>query len=240
MLSFMIDLHCHILPGVDDGPRTFEESLQMLRIAKSEGIRVMVATPHWMEGSRFTPKVDNLERVLAELRRRLLEENIDMEVLLGMEIALSPSIPSKLEAGLVLPLAGSKYVLLEAPQSYIPDFFEYTLFEVMTMGYIPLLAHPERCLTFQEEPSKLSLLWKRGVLLQIDADSLKGRFGLGAYELGMEIIKKGMAFAISTDAHSPERRRPTVSRLAELLKKEFGHALVEELLYLNPSRVLQG
>lgn len=235
----MIDIHCHILPGVDDGPRTVEESLQMLTTAMSEGIKYMIATPHWMEGSRFTPEVGALERALKELRELLKERKIEVEILLGMEIAISPSLPLKLESGRVIPLAGSRYVLLEAPQSYIPDFFEYTLFEVMTMGYIPILAHPERCLSFQEDPSGLVNLWKRGVLLQIDTDSLKGRFGNGAYELGMHLIGKGMAFALATDAHSPEKRRPTVLSLAEHLRKQFGNSLIEELLFLNPLKVIQ-
>lgn len=235
----MIDLHCHILPGIDDGPKAISESLEMLKIAVSEGIKVMVATPHWMEGSRFTPSVDLLQERLSQLRALSEENNVKIQILLGMEIAISPSIPERLEKGQLLPLAGSKYLLLEAPVSYLPEFFEHVVFEVMTMGYTPVLAHPERCVAFQEDPSRLIPLWKRGVLFQLDTDSLKGRFGERAYELAMYILKKGMAFAVSTDCHSAEKRKPTVLRLMDVLKKQLGQSLVEEVFYLNPRRVLQ-
>ena len=148
----LIDTHCHILPGIDDGPRTLEESLAIARLYVEAGFRTVVATPHCVPGTRWMQDVRIVRDRITQLRDRLRDEGLLLRVHSGMEIAMDPLVPRLLGEGRLLTLGGGPYVLLECPFQRLPLGWEGILTDISRMGYEVLLAHPERCAQLAEKP----------------------------------------------------------------------------------------
>ncbi len=140
----MIDLHCHILPGIDDGPKSLDESLEMARIFEQAGYSHVVATPYAVPGTTWMPKPEEIRNRLTVLNEAIAKEGIKLKVLPGMEIALDPHISDLLDQGQVLTIAGTSYVLIEPPFQRLPLGWEQAFFDVLSKGLKVLLAHPER------------------------------------------------------------------------------------------------
>jgi len=204
----MIDLHCHILPGLDDGPETWEESLEMARIAYEDGIRTIVATPHIDNGIYEAKKAQIIDKT-CELSSLLRKENINIKILPGASIQVYEGLVEGLKSGELMTLNDTgKYVLLEIPHECVPDITDL-VFRLQLAGIRPIIAHPERNLEIQESPSILEDLSQRGCLFQTTAASFLGTFGPRAKKCARDLLceKDAMLF-VATDAHSAHKRPP--------------------------------
>ncbi len=230
----MIDLHSHILPELDDGSQSLEESLAMARMAVQSGVTVMVATPHCMD--------DRAQQVYAAwrlLREALRDTEIPLKLYLGMEIFGTADTVRLLRAGRLFPLNGSQYPLIEFSFRSTGEEETQILYQVLRAGYRPLVAHPERYGYVRENPELINLWTKMGCLLQINRGSLLGRFGPGAQRMAAELVERGFVTAVATDAHSPRVRTPWMKDIQTLLSQEYSPQLARKLLLQNPQHILR-
>lgn len=206
----MIDIHCHILPGVDDGPKSMEESLQMARIAAKDGIKIIVSTSHFIDESKFISG-EPLKNRVESLNEKLKEEGIALTVLLGNEVYMSPQLPTRLENSEIFTINNSRYLLIELPFSDIPIYMDETIYQLKLKGITPIIAHPERYGQIIEQPNIVYEWINKGVLIQINAGSLKGRFGPRVKEVSQILLKHNLVHFIASDGHSANGRKPKLS-----------------------------
>ena len=197
----MIDLHCHILPGLDDGPSVMEESVEMALAAYREGTRVMAATPHNRDvvGRSSISKA----RALTErLNRDLEARSVSLRLLFGMENHLEMGTPEQVDRGLALPVEGTRLILIELPFELYPFHTEETLQRLMDRGLRPVIVHPERNEPIQRNPQLLADLVGRGALAQVTAGSLVGAFGETVREVSEDLLRRGLVHVIASDGHA--------------------------------------
>lgn len=236
----MIEIHFHVLPGVDDGPQSMEESVQMCRMAAAEGSTDIVATPHQRHES--WPNED----------RRMLQERIDdlraavgpdPRLHLGAEIAIdSELLPeiAKLPSGELLPLAGSRSLLLEFHRQGFGPRPESLMHEVILSGFQPVLAHPELIPNLGEDMDLMERLVHMGVVMQVSAMSVTGENGKTAYRRTHELLDRGLVHLVASDAHGATRRPPRLRKAYEHLVKGYGDAAATRLTCENPRGILEG
>ena len=217
----MIDIHCHLIPKLDDGPSSWDESLQMVEVAVSDGIRSAYATPHWIQGSTWCPRPDVVKEGVDELNRRIRSRGLEFTVWGGMEVALTHDIPELLQNGDILKLGGSEYILLEVPYISLPYGMTSLIDEVKSMGVVPVLAHPERNVDFQNKPEVIEEFVSLGALVQVTSSSFCGYFGTEAQECAIKFAEMDVISVLASDGHSPETRPPIISS---------GLAVVEEIV----------
>lgn len=235
VFSIVLDLHLHILAQVDDGPTSREESASMLSVASSLGYRTLVATPHLLEPLRD----DYAQRTAAE-REWLspLAKEAGLELVGGFEVRLTADIGARLEGGEPITLAGSRTVLVELPFAGWPNFTDQALFDIMTAGFRPLLAHPERYAAVIENPALIDRLRERGVLMQVTTGSLAGLFGKRSKELSERLLNSGLVDILASDAHSAGRRFVSVVDGLARAEELVGHERVHQLTHENPTALL--
>ena len=202
----MIDLHCHILPGLDDGPVNLDFSVAMARSAADAGIQVMVATPHIRSDYSVDPAA--LEDMVARLNEAIEVEDIQLRVLTGGEVSLLKAAELGDDVLRQVCLGSSDYVLLESPYRSSDIDIEGILREVQSRGFKPLLAHPERCPIFQRDPDRLKRLVNSGVLCSITAASMAGGFGSPVRRFTLELLHDGLVHDVASDAHDHLHRPP--------------------------------
>ena len=239
----MIDLHSHILPGIDDGARDIEHSLRMCASSYRDGCRAMVATPH-LRHERYW----NDDRALLEQQHRLLCQAVllslgpDFQVLLGGEIAVSSESLLEIDqmpAGSLLSLAGSRYLLLELSHHGMgPDPVEM-VHELRIAGWRPILAHPERIAWLAADSGLLAAMIDHGAHLQLTAMSLTGDFGPAMQNISRRMMDKGWVHFIASDCHDNRLRPPTLSAAREAVQNHWGHEVGNALFEENPRAVLE-
>jgi len=235
----MIDMHCHILPGLDDGPACLADSLLLAKQLAEAGFTAVAATPHVLEGRDFLRPATILAAV-AELNQRLRQEGIALEVWPGAENYIFPELAQWLADQRLLTLAAQgRHVLVELPAGEIPSYTEQVFFDLQLAGVTPVLAHPERCLPLADAPERLLHWAQRGVLLQLDLRSLLGRYGRAVQSAAVRLASAGLVHLVGTDAHGPASAAEVYREAAALLEQACGPAAVR-LLQDNPSRVLAG
>lgn len=229
----MIDLHSHILPQLDDGARDLYESLEMARMAVRGGVRVMVATPHCAGDRAY-----EVREAFAFLRAGLQEAGIPLGLKMGMELFGTWQTPALLREGKLFTLAGSRYPLIEF--DFVSDGEKETqiLREVVREGYRPIVAHPERYRYVQQDPRLINRWKKLGCFFQVNRGSLLGRFGSGAQRMALELVDRGFAVAVASDAHSASVRTPWMADVKRLLEEEFSPTAAQYLLRVNPQRII--
>jgi protein-tyrosine phosphatase len=211
----MIDLHCHVLPGIDDGPATIEGSLALARAAARGGTQVLVATPHvnW----RYRNDAQTIARLVDELNVRLAAEGVlsssgaPLEVHTGAEVALTQIAeidPAELER---LTLGGGTWLLVEPPFTPVAPHLDEILLALGRDGRRVVLAHPERCPTFQRDPRMLERLVREGFLTSLTAGSFGGSFGAEARRFALDIAREGLLHNVASDAHDHIHRAPTIA-----------------------------
>ncbi|NPV27278.1 MAG: hypothetical protein HPY81_07535 [Firmicutes bacterium] len=236
----MIDLHAHILPGLDDGAADWEEAVEMARLAVASGTTGMFATPHWLE-DEITPEPAKVQALLNELRRRLAEAAIPLTVWPGMEVYLTPILPRLLREGRLLTLNNQKnHLLVELPLGEWPACAEQTLFELQVAGVTPVLAHPERSRAVIDDPTRLEKVVAQGALVQVNAGSLTGQFGRRVQRCAEEMVKRGLVHFLGSDAHSCGQRGPSLAEAAERLERLLGRVAAEKITRLNAANLLAG
>lgn len=234
----MIDLHAHILPGLDDGSPSLEASLEMAQLAAESGVTAVAATPHC-----GIPGEDGLNagRVLdgvSRLRRALEQASIPLRLYAGMEIFGTEQTARHLQEGTLIPLAGSRYPLIEFPFEDYGRQATQILASVLRLGLRPVVAHPERYRYAQAMPQLLNEWVDMGCLLQINRGSLLGRFGPREETLAHRLVGRGFAAFVASDAHTPTVRTPWMRDVQSLLRREYSEDTARLLLEDNPLRVV--
>jgi protein-tyrosine phosphatase len=231
----VIDLHCHVLAGIDDGPETVAGSLELARAAASAGTSTLVATPHvnW----RYPNDADTIAAAVDELRGRLAAENVDLELRAGAEIAVTRLAEIEPEQLARLRLGGGEWLLVEPPFTPVAPGLEQTLQDLQQDGHRILLAHPERCPALHRDPQIVSSLVRGGVLTSITAGSLVGRFGGAPQRFALELVREELVHNVASDAHDVAGRAPGVS--AELEQAGLT-PLAEWLTMAVPAAILNG
>lgn len=205
------DLHCHMLPGIDDGARDLDQALAMARLAVADGIRTAVMTPHHLNGVYRNRSADVLAAVSA-FREALLAEGIGLKILPGSELHLVPELPAELVSGQAMTLGNhGRAVLVELPVHTVPMGAEHILEQILGQGLVPIIAHPERNSQLRREPEQLSEWVGMGCLGQITAQSCTGQFGPKVQAASREMVTRGLIHIAASDAHRDRRRVPQIS-----------------------------
>jgi protein-tyrosine phosphatase len=228
----LIDLHTHVLPGVDDGARTMDDALAMAKVALDDGITTVVATPHRHEGAYRAPREDAQQR-LAELQAALTEADLNLEVVLGGEAQIAPDSAAQVRAGLAFTINGGRYLLVEWPFEQWPLYSEQAIFDLQIEGVLPIIAHAERYRVVQRNHLQLAPLIERGVIVQVNGGSLLGTSGPEVQRTAEKLVLEGMAHVLASDAHSAHARPPLLSaardRAASLVGEARARAMVEDV-----------
>lgn len=236
----MIDLHTHILPGLDDGAQDLDCALAMAQLAADSGVNALVATPHCnLPGSRSNYWDRGLHRSFTEFQQALDRAGIPITVFPGMEVFGTPQVPALLQEGRLITLAHSRYLLIEFPFRDYAGEATRVLSRVAELGYRPVVAHPERYRYVQENPTLLNRWVELGSLLQVNKGSILGRFGRREELLSLALLDRGFAAFVASDAHSPTVRTTWLRDVRDFLREEFSPALAQRLLEDNPDRVLK-
>jgi len=231
----VIDLHCHVLPGIDDGPKTIEGSLALARAAAAAGTRTIVATPH--VNTRYPNDPETIADLVKGLNERLAAERIAIEVLAGAEVALTSALELSDEELARLSLGGGSWLLIEPPFTPTAAGIDSMLIEIVRAGHDVMIAHPERCPAFLRDRTLLEFLVRAGLLTSITAGSLVGRFGGEVRRFALSLVRDGLVHNVASDAHGATSRAPG---MADELDEAGLSPLADWLTGEVPSAVLGG
>jgi len=233
----MIDLHCHLLPGVDDGAPDLATSLAMARIAAADGIKVIACTPHIYPGM-YDNNGPAIRQAVAELQLRLEEAGISLRLTLGADTHIAPDLVASLRAGRAPTLHDSRYFLLEPPHHVAPPRLAETVFDLLAAGYVPVITHPERLSWIEDRYETFVDLACQGAWLQVTAGSLIGRFGKAAQYWGERLLDEGWVHILATDAHGVTKRPPLLAEAREAAALRVGAEEAEALVLQRPKGVI--
>mgnify|MGYP003745753885 CR=1 FL=1 len=221
----LVDIHVHILPGLDDGAKTRDDSIAMATIAAKCGTSRIVATPHVdpLRLRHSSQQVEIIKRAVDSLQKSIISCGLSVQVMPGMEIAMAPDLVGYLNRGEVMTVAdGGKYVLIELPFQMIPSYTEQEIFNIAASGYIPIIAHPERNASVIHNPNILIPFLKAGALAHVNADSLTGREGPKSQKTAEILLSHGLAHIIASDGHSSTSRQSRLDRAFEIAARLVG------------------
>ena len=224
----MIDIHCHILPGLDDGAETDEDTLKLARGAVADGIHTVIATPHHGNG-RYTNCKPDVLRAAEYCRELLRAHNIPLTVLAGQEIRVTDRWLDEWQADRLLDLADSGVVLLEFPSSHVPSCTNELLHEIAVLGLRAVIAHPERNRELASSPEKLHDLIDRGAYMQITSHAITGMFGRTVRKQSLDWIAQRLVHFIASDAHHPVSRPFALREAYDLIEKKIGKEMADYL-----------
>ena len=228
----MIDIHCHILPGIDDGPATLATSLAMAARAEQDGIRALIATPH-TDGIQVNREI--VDAAVRDLNLELRRRELLLEVLPGYEIPYHLAMPLASTHTLA---NNTRHVLIEFPYNHLPRGAMNTFFELIGAGLVPILAHPERNDAVIDNPDILRDLVNNGILVQITAASITGELGPDILRCSQYLLKKNMVHFLATDAHSLTYREPVLSKAVQAVSRLIGPEKTRTLVADNPRRII--
>ncbi|QNK48163.1 tyrosine protein phosphatase [Brevibacterium sp. PAMC23299] len=218
----MIDIHCHIIPGVDDGSADMEESLNMAKNAVEAGITHIFATPHHLNEKFVNVKIDIIEGVVS-LNKSLQQNNIPLTIRCGQEVRIHRDIFTSLEKEEILTLDDKgTYLLLELPSGKVPTYTKEVIYELLLKGITPIIVHPERNKELIENPKLLFELVQEGALTQVTSGSIIGNFGKSIQSFSKKIIEHNLAHFIATDAHNIGTRGFSLQQAYETITKAYG------------------
>jgi protein-tyrosine phosphatase len=233
----MIDLHTHILPGVDDGAPDLATALEMARMAVGDGIQVMACTPHFMPGM-YDNESNDIRRRVADFAARIDDANIPLQLVVGSDAHIRPDFLDCLRDGRILRLNESRYVLFEPPHNIAPKQLEDFLFNIVASGYVPVLTHPERLKWIENQFSVFEELSRIGVWMQITAGSLTGRFGARPKYWAEKMLGQGMVHILASDAHNTKSRPPLMSEALAIAQAAVGLDEANNLVLVRPVNIL--
>lgn len=233
-----IDIHSHILSGVDDGAKSLEESIAMLKQAQEEGIGAVILTPH-QKPDRKCVSINGIRTRIAQLQREMERQHIEIDLYPGSELLYSHGLRERLANGSVCTLAGSHYILVE----FLPDedwrYISDGLYDLACAGYWPVVAHVERCMALAADPEKVRELADMGCYIQINAGSITGLAGFGMKRTARRLLKEGNVHFVATDAHRESGKRSVqLEACSTYLYKKFGQDHADRLLWKNAEKIL--
>ena len=235
----MIDLHCHILPGVDDGARSLADAIAMCRMAADQGCEAMVATPHQRRDPWWNDDCDRLRALAGELQEAV---GAGFRVLLGGEVHVDGGVLGEMErlpGSGILPLAGSRYVLLEFAPYGSPDEAVHLIHEMSVAGWRPIVAHPEFVSWLAADLGLAGHLVSLGATLQVTAMSVTGDFGRRPMLDTHSLLAAGLVHFVASDAHDTARRPPGLRRACEMIAGRWGQEMAQRLTSDNPRAVIE-
>ncbi len=236
----MIDIHSHILPGLDDGAPDLDEALLMAQMAVEDGIEAIIATPHVISGV-FDQTRQGIFVAVASMRAALHAAGIPLAILPGAECHLEPDLPQRLADGQLMTLNDTgRYLLVELPASMVPDYTGKVLYEIQLQGVTPIIAHPERNAEVIRRPDVLLEFSKRGILSQVTTASVAGHFGKKVQRTALALCMAGTSQFVASDAHSSRSRTPVLSPASAQLESAVGKEAAQAMLSDNPARVIAG
>lgn len=233
----MFDLHCHLLPGIDDGAVDLEMALEMARIAAADGIRTVACTPHIYPGM-YDNGAPGIRAAIAALQRELDGQGIALRLVEGADVHLVPDVLAGVRAGRIPTLAGSRYLLLEPPHHVAPPRFEDSVFDLMAAGLVPVITHPERLAWVESEFDVFERLARRGAWMQVTPGALTGRFGRRVKYWGERFVGEGLCMVLATDAHHPQRRPPLLAEAREAAAALVGGEEAGRMVDTRPAGVV--
>jgi protein-tyrosine phosphatase len=234
----VIDLHCHILPGIDDGAPDLSVSLDMARASVADGVMVLACTPHILPGL-YHNSGPQIRQATLELQQALDREGIPLRLVAGADVHMVPDFVAGLSSGRLLALADTRYVLVEPPHHVAPLRLEEFFFNLAVAGYVPILTHPERLSWIEAQYSAIQRLVRAGVWMQITAGSLTGAFGRSAQYWANRMLDEGCVHILATDAHDTRRRPPNLSKGRDLAAERVGAREAEHLVVTRPMGILE-
>ena len=233
----MIDLHCHMLPGIDDGAPDLETSLAMARIAVADGIVTTACTPHIYPGV-YNNTGAGIHQAIAQLQQALDAHQIALKLVAGADAHVAPELPAKLRSGDAPSLSGSRYFLLEPPHHVAPPRFEEFVFNLLAGGFVPLITHPERLSWIEDHYATFCALVDQGAWLQVTAGSLTGRFGSRPQYWGERLLGEGRVHVLATDSHGVKRRPPLLEEGRAVAERWVGLEESWHLVRTRPAGIL--
>lgn len=237
--SGIIDIHSHIIAEVDDGARSIEMSIEMLDIAYKEGIRGIIATPHYHPGKSMI-EYDKLIEKFEELKIAVKSIHTDMKLYLGREVYYTSDVLEAIESGVKLTIEGSKYILVEYSPRTDYNYLRMSINNLLQSGLIPIVAHVERYECMVQDIDRVEELRDMGAVIQVNAASIVGHVGRSIKKYTKKLLKNGLIDLVATDAHSAGSRAPRISECAEYIVKKVGLEYAEDLLIYNPERIIEG
>lgn len=233
----MIDLHCHLLPGIDDGAPDLQTALDMARAFVDQGVEGVACTPHILPGL-YHNTGPQIVAAVAAFREQLANAGIPLVVVAGADNHIIPDFVQGLRSGHLLPISNTRYVLVEPPHHIAPTRLDELFFDILVAGYIPILTHPERLTWVEGKYDLIESLASRGVWMQLTTGSLIGLFGTRARKLSERMLRDGMVQIIATDAHDLKARPPNLVSGQKAAAQIVGAAEAHRLVVTRPAAVL--
>ena len=234
----LIDIHNHILNGIDDGASNLEESIAMANIASMDGIDVIVTTPHDRD-VLDRHSIDKLVTIKETLELSLKQHNVPLKLIIGMENHMELNLIERVKHGRSLPIEGTNYILVELPFDFYPYYTNEVLNSIQNMGLLPIIVHPERNVAIQTDISLVHSLIRAGFFIQVDSGSIEGSFGNLSAITSKNLLKHRLVDFIATDAHSSQGTRiPIISRSVDIAATLIGDNEAQNLVNRNPQMLL--
>jgi len=234
----VIDLHCHILPGIDDGASEIAMSLRMAKAAVDQGIEIVACTPHILPGL-YHNCGPAIRQATLDLQEVLDAEGVPLRLVAGADVHMCPDFVAGLRSDRLLSIADSRYVLVEPPHHTAPPQLEDFFFNLVVAGYVPILTHPERLSWVPSRYETIKRLFGSGVWMQVTAGSFTGAFGRNALYWAERMLDEGYVHLIATDAHDAERRPPDLARGRECVARRVGAEEAQRLVLTRPIGILK-
>lgn len=236
----MIDIHCHLMPGVDDGSKNLDETIAMFENAYTSGVTSMILTPHYIKGTKYNLKNSAKRQITDILREALRRADIDIAVYYGNEVYIDNNLLEMIESGEVATLANSRYVLVELPVNSEDKNAGNIFFRLKSAGYTPIIAHPERYTYIQKHPEKVMEYVKLGCLLQGNYMSLLGKYGRKAQKTLKVLLKNDAISFLGSDVHHEHNEYHIPEAEKAVLKIVKSEEKVEELFTKNTEKIIKG
>ena len=236
----MIDIHCHLLPNLDDGSPNIEESIELIKSAYNAGVTDIIVTPHYIYKSKFATSVKESKELLEEVKKRLKKEKIPVKLYLGNEVFVENDLLELLQDGMFSTLNNSRYLLFEMSRfNYYHGIYDL-LFKLQNAGITPIIAHPERYTYLQKNPNEAIKLIEHGALFQMNVDSYYGAYGNKAKDLFILLIKHFCCTFLATDTHNINRNKyDDFKRIQEDLLKYLTEDEIQDLVHNNALNVIK-
>jgi len=236
----LIDIHNHILPGLDDGASGWEQSLAMARVAVEDGITEIVCTPHWVPGKYENTRALILER-FSEFTTLLAEHNIPLAAYPGAELRLDASLPQRIRAGELLTLNdGGSYILVELPEEALPRNIEDFFWQLQLQNFKPVISHVERNSALRQDPARLCRWVETGILTQITAASILAEFSTDIRDFAIQLLEHRMVHMVVTDSHGLRMRIPQLSGACKVVEEILGADIAHEMTHEIPKLIIEG
>jgi protein-tyrosine phosphatase len=234
----MIDLHCHLLPGIDDGASDLDTALEMARVAVGDGITQLACTPHIYPGV-YENDAQKIRGAVARFGERLAEAGIPLCLTFGADTHLVPDLVEGLRAGRIPTLNGSRYFLFEPPHHVAPPRFAESVFNVLAAGYVPLITHPERLRWIEDHYELFIHAARGGAWLQLTSGSLTGRFGRRVRRWSERMLDEGVVHILATDAHNLGKRAPLLAEGRDAAAERVGEEEALRMVLGRPGAILE-